>query len=238
MLQLVALPAATGADCCITFPIMQQFKLKAIWSVLRKSGEEFALHRIPRLSASLAFYTILSMGPMMLVIIFLSTVFLKRQAIDGYIYHSMSSIVGSVTALQIQEIIKNASLTGNVFAVTTGFVLLILSATSVFTEMETSINVIWDLRIKKGLGWKRMLRSKILSFSIVAGLGFLLLVMLVVNGLLDGFMVKLQQLFPNTMVVIVYIIQLLVTLFVVGSLFAFIYKVLPHAVIRWEDVFP
>ena len=217
---------------------MIKFKIKAIWPILKKAGEGFIEHKAPRLSASLAFYTIFSLGPMMLVILFFSTLFWKRQAIEGIIYRNLSGFIGESPALQTQDIIKNAALTGSQFTIAISFIILILSATTVFTEMQTSMNVIWDLRIKKRRGWVRMIRSKLLSFSIVAGLGFLLLVSLIINGLLDGFMGKLQENFPHTMIVMVYIIQLVITLIVVGSLFALIFKVLPHAVIRWKDVMP
>lgn len=218
--------------------MMNKFKLKTLWSILKKSVEGFIVHKVPRLSASLAFYTIFSLGPMMLVILFFSTFFWKRQAIEGIIYRNLSGVIGESAALQIQDIIKNAALTGSQFTIALSFIILIISATTVFTEMQTSMNVIWDLRIKKRRGWGRMLRSKLLSFSIVAGLGFLLLVSLIINGLLEGFMGKLQEMFPHTMIVMVYIIQLIITLLVVASLFALIFKVLPHAVIRWKDVIP
>lgn len=215
---------------------MRKFKFKDYWSILKKAGEGFGHHKILRLSASLAFYTLFSIGPMIMVIIFISTLLLKRQAIEGTVYHNLSEVIGSGAALQVQEIIKNASITGNAFAVVLGFLILIISATGVFTEMETSINEIWDLKIKQGRSWKRMLRSKLLSFSMVAGLGFILLVSLMINSLMDGLMGKLQELFPHTMVVIVYIMNLLITLLMVSGLFAIIFKLLPHAEIRWKDV--
>jgi membrane protein len=90
--------------------------------------------------------------------------------------------------------------------------------------------------VKEGSGWLQMLKNRLLSFSIVAGLGFLLLVSLIVNALLEGFMSKLQEMFPHAAIVVVYIVNLLLTLLVVAILFAIIFKVLPDAVIQWKDV--
>jgi membrane protein len=113
---------------------------------------------------------------------------------------------------------------------------LILAATTVFTEMQGSINMIWNLRVKPGSGWMRMLKNRLLSFSITASLGFLLLVSLLINTLLDGFMNKLQQMFPQSAIVVIYAANLLITLIVVAFLFAIIFKVLPDAIISWKDV--
>jgi membrane protein len=81
-----------------------------------------------------------------------------------------------------------------------------------------------------------MLRNRLSSFSIVVSLGFLLLVSLIVNGLLEGFMGKIQELFPNLAVGIIYVVNLLITLLVVSFLFAIIFRVLPDAIIAWSDV--
>ncbi len=173
---------------------------------------------------------------MMLVIIFFSNLFWGREAIEGTIYSQISGVVGNTAALQIQEIIKNASISGNNFAAVIGFVTLLIAATTVFTEMQDSLNMIWNLRVKEGSGWLQMLKNRLLPFSIVAGLGFLLLGSLIINALLEGFMSKLQEMFPDAAIVVVYIVNLLLTLLVVAFLFAIIFKVLPDAVIQWKDV--
>ncbi len=210
--------------------------IKEVWQLLKSAAAGFRRHKVLKLSASLAYYTIFSVGPMLLVIIFFSNLFWGRQAIEGKIYSQISGMVGNGAALQIQEIIKNASITGNNFTAVISFVILIVAATSAFIEMQDSINVIWNLRLKKNTGWKLMLKNRLLSFSIVAGLGFLLLVSLIINALLEGFMSKLQEMFPNIAVVVIYGFNLLLTLLVVALLFAIIFKVLPDAVIKWKDV--
>lgn len=215
---------------------MSDFNLKGFWQILKDAATGFSKHHVLKLSASLAYYTIFGIGPMMLVVIFFANLFWAREAINGTIFHQLNGLVGEQAALQIQEIIKNASVSGQNFAAIFGFVMLIIAATSVFSEMQSSLNLIWNLKVKKGRGWLRMLKNRLLSFSITASLGFLLLVSLFISSLLDGLMGKLQQVFPNIGFVIIYVVNMLVTLFVVSLLFAIIYKVLPDAIIGWKDV--
>ena len=211
-------------------------KIKKFWQLLKDAGAGFGRHKVLKLSASLAYYTVFSIGPMLLVVIFFSNLFWGRQAIEGKIYSQISGMVGDGAALQIQEILKNASVSGSSFTAVIGFVTLVIAATTAFIEMQDSINTIWNLKIKEYTGWKLMVKNRLLSFTIVAGLGFLLLVSLVANTLLEGFMTKLQEMFPHVAVAVIYVFNLLLTLLVVAGLFAIIFKVLPDAIIRWKDV--
>jgi membrane protein len=206
------------------------------WWILKMAGKGFSKHRILNLSSSLAFYTIFSLGPMLLVIIFISDIFWGRQAIEGTIYHQISGFVGDGAALQIQEIIKNSSINGNSFIAFVGFLTLLIAATTLFSEIQSSLNVIWNLKVRKDRPWLIMLKGRLLSFLLIAGLGILLLVSLIINGLLEGFMNNLREMFPHITIVAVYIVNLVLTLFVVALLFAIIFKVLPDAVIQWRHV--
>lgn len=193
--------------------------------------------RIPKLSASLAYYTIFSIGPMMIVIIYLADLFWGRQAVEGSIYEQVRDLVGDQAALQVQEIIKNASVSGSsTITAVVGFIALLVGATTVFSEIQDSINFIWRLKVKTKKGWLKMLLNRVLSFSLVIGLGFLLLVSLILNAIVEKFMDRLQELFPSTAVIFVYLANLVITLTIIWSLFAIIFKVLPDALIRWKDV--
>ncbi|MBD0378060.1 MAG: YihY/virulence factor BrkB family protein [Flavisolibacter sp.] len=216
---------------------MSKITAKGIWQILRNAGKGFMKDKVPKLSASLAYYTIFSLGPMLIVIIFLTNLFWGQQAVEGNIVGQLKDLIGNKAALQIQTIIKNASIdSNNKLTAIVGFITLLIGATTVFSEIQDSINSIWNLKVKAERGWLKMLITRLLSFSIVVALGFLLLVSLVVNALLEGLMDQLQQLFPDIAVIIIYILNLLLTLLVIGFLFAIIYKVLPDAVIQWRDV--
>ncbi|MDH4059142.1 MAG: YihY/virulence factor BrkB family protein [Cyclobacteriaceae bacterium] len=204
------------------------------WQTLKASGASFRNHNGLKLSASLAFYSIFSLGPMMLIIIFVSNLFWSRQAIDGTIYNQISELVGDDSALEIQEIIKESSISGHNFIALISFLTLLIAATGIFTEMQGSINMIWNLKVRPGRGWIQELKDMLVSFLLITGLGLLLLVVLIINGLLEGFMSKLQDMFPAT-VMTIYVLNLLLTMLVVALLFGVVYKVLPDAVIPWKD---
>jgi membrane protein len=213
-------------------------KVKGIWQVLKKAGHGFVQDKVPKLSASLAYYTVFSLGPMLLVIIFLANLFWGQQAIEGLIVGQLQTLVGSQVAFQVQEIIRNASVdSGSTIAAIAGIVTLFIGATTVFSEIQDSINFIWHLKRKKNAGWWKMLLTRIKSFSIVVSLGFLLLVSLLINALLEILMGRLQSIFPQATVTLVYIVNLVVTLLVTTFLFGMIYKILPDAFIRWRDVY-
>ena len=216
---------------------MKKLTPAGVWGLVKGAGSCFIENRVLKLSAALAYYTVFSLGPMIIVIIFLADFFYGRQAIEGSIYGQISGLVGHEAAVQVQETIRNSTLsnTHNIAAII-GFATLLVGATSVFAEIQDSINMIWGLKAKPKKGWLKMLINRLLSFSIVVSLGFLLLVSLVINGLLEGLMGKLKELFPELTVVVVYVINLIITFVVTTLLFGIIFKVLPDARIKWKDV--
>jgi membrane protein len=215
----------------------EKITFKGIWEVLKKSFSGFSDDKVMKLSASLAYYTVFSIGPMIIVIIYVAGLIYGREAVQGTIFGQIQGLVGSSAAAQIQAMIKNASLQseGN-FAFIIGIITLVIGATGVFAEIQDSINQIWNLKPKPKKGWLKMLQDRLLSFSVIISLGFILLVSLLINGVLEILMDRLQARFPNITVVVVYIVNLLVTFLIISTLFGVIFKVLPDAVIRWKDV--
>ncbi len=210
---------------------------KDFWSILKEAASSFMKDKVPKLSASLAYYTIFSLGPMLIVVIYLANFFYGRDAIEGRLFGEIRKLVGDKAALQIQEILQNATISGDGnFTAIIGSITLLIAATTVFAEIQDTLNMIWKLRIKPDRGWWVIIRTRLLSFSLVVSLGFLLLVSLIVNSLIEGFMDKLKDLFPSIKIVLAYLINLFVTLLLISSLFGIIFKVLPDAVIKWKDV--
>jgi membrane protein len=217
----------------------KKITFKGLLKVLKKSLGGFGEDKVMKLSASLAYYTVFSLGPLLIVIIFLCGFFLGREAIEGTIYRQMEGFVGHDAALQMQQIIKNASISkqGTVAAII-GVITLLIGATGVFAEIQDSINSIWGLKpkpSKKGGIWL-LLKSRLLSFGIIVSLGFLLLVSLGVTAVIEGLGGRLKQVFPDVGVVVLYISNIVITLVVITTLFAVIFKVLPDARIKWRDV--
>src|SRR5918993_2577501 len=111
---------------------MKKFSVKRLWKVLKQSFSGFSDDKVMKLSASLAYYTVFSLGPLLIVIIYLCSIFLGREAIEGTIYTQLQGFVGDDAAKQIQDIIKNASVSGKgTLAATIGIITLIIGATSV-----------------------------------------------------------------------------------------------------------
>jgi membrane protein len=114
--------------------------------------------------------------------------------------------------------------------------MLLVGATTVFAEIQDSINTIWNLKAKPKKNWLKLVVDRVLSFSIVVSLGFLLLVSLVIHGLMEALGHRLHTMFPDIAVIFLYIVNLILTFIVTSLLFAIIFKILPDAKIKWKDV--
>ena len=216
---------------------MKPKTFKNIFSVIKKTFSGFAEHKILKLSASLAYTTIFSMAPLLIMILFLCTIFLHREAVEGTIYNQIKGFVGSASAEQVQTMIRTSSnATAGTFARVIGIIALLVAATSLFAEIQDSINTIWGVRPKKGAGIKNFIKSRILSFGVIGSLGFLLLVTLGISTIIDGFSERLSQHFSSVAYILIYSFNILLTLFIVTVLFAVIFKVLPDAEVKWQQV--
>jgi len=209
-----------------------------IWNVLKRAGVEFIHDNGMKLSASLSYYTIFSMGPILIIIISLAGIFWGREAVQGKIYGEINGLVGNSAALQIQEIIQNIEKSQlGASGALIGFVVLLVGATGVFTEMQDSINYIWSIRAKPKRGFVKLIINRLISFSLLIGLGFLLMVSLIINAVLDLLHEKIEHYFDDLSVYIFQGLNLISILAVIMCLFAIIFKVLPDATIRWRDSF-
>ncbi|MGZ3845207.1 MAG: YihY/virulence factor BrkB family protein [Flavisolibacter sp.] len=216
---------------------MKRIRFKSIWTLLQQASRGFSNDKVLKMSGSLAYSTVFSIAPLIMLIIFLADIFYGRNAIEGTIYGQIRSFVGNDAAAQIQSMIRNASLSGKShMAAVIGVITLLLGATSVFGEIQDSINIIWGLKPKPKKGWVKLLLNRLLSFSVIGSFGFILLVSLVVNTIIEALMNRLQTLFPQVTVVLVYIVNQVVILGVTTLLFGVIFKVLPDARIKWKDV--
>lgn len=212
-------------------------KVVSTWTILKKSYNDFDNNRSLKMSAALAYYTVFSLAPMIIVVITLCDIFYGREAIQGAIFEQIQSFTGPGVAAQIQDIIKNATISRDIsWASIVGVAALIFAATGVFVEIQDSINFIWKLKAKPKKGWLKLIVNRLLSFSMVVGLGFILLVSLIVNSFLDIIATELLKLFPDSGVYVAYAVNFIITFLTTSTLFAVIFKVLPDARIQWRDV--
>jgi len=205
--------------------------------VLKATMNGFLEHKILKMSAALAYITMFSIGPLLLVILFLSDIFLGRDAIEGTIYGQIKNFVGPASAEQIQTIIQNLALSDEgLIAGIIGVVTLLIGATSVFAEIQDSINTIWGIKPKKQSGFWLFLKARLLSFGVITSIGFILLVSLALSTILEVLSDQFFSKFSESAVYFIYIANSIVTFIVISLLFGSIFKILPDATIKWQQV--
>ena len=210
--------------------------IKLSLSLLKDSFNGFMDDNGMKLSAALSYYTIFSLAPMLLVIISVLNFFYRNGDIQGEVFAQITSLVGKNAAEQLLEILKNAEMSKKSgVAATIGIGTLLIGATGVFAEIQDSINYIWSIKSKPKKGWLQYLKNRLLSFSIILTLGFLLLVSLGVNALVELLSSRLEQRFSEASVVVFYIINLALLLTIITSLFTVIFKVLPDGHVKWKE---
>lgn len=207
------------------------------FTILKNTVMGFMSESALKYSASLAYYTVFSVGPILVLVISLAGIFLGEDAIQGKIFSELKGLIGPSVAAQVQDIIKNLSLSGKSnLALVISVITLLLGATSVFGDIQNSINNIWHVRAKAKKGWLKVIKDRLLSSSLVIGLGFLLVVTLLVNGTVLALTDRLQQFFPNTAVSLFSSLNFLVSFGVIFFMFCIIFKVLPDVNIKWKMV--
>lgn len=209
------------------------------FTILKAAFNGFIDDMALKYSASLAYYTVFSLAPLLLLVISLAGIFFSKDAFQGKLFAEIKGIVGADAARQIQDTIKHLEMSGkSTLSVIIGGGTLVVGATTVFAEIQESINLIWQVKPKPKVAWIKLLRDRLWSGSMIVTLGFLLLVSLLLNGALLALSDKLKSFLPDITVFIFNLINLIISFSVITVLFAVIFKVLPDAKMRWRDVRP
>lgn len=210
--------------------------LKKSWGLLKATFEEFNEDNAIKLSASLSYYTIFSLPPLCIIILYICGIFFGQEAVSGEFFGQINGLVGNDAAIQIQETIKNIELSdGNIFAAVFGGVMLLVGASGVFAEIQSSINFIWGLKAKPNKGIMKFVKNRLMSFSMIASVGFLLLVSLMVNTVMDVLNARLVLYFPDATVYLFYLLNIIILFASTTILFSIIFKTLPDGDISWKD---
>ncbi len=208
-----------------------------LWQVLKDAFSGFGDDKVLTLSAALAYYTVFSMAPLLIVIIAMTSSVFDQAAVEGSIYIQLEGFMGKTTAMQLQDVIKNAALSGdNVWATIIGVAVLFMGATGVFAEIQEAVNTIWGIKSKPKQGWLKFIQNRVLSFSVIVSLGFLLLVSLLLSAVVDAIHQSLVQMYPDAAVWLLVIVNHVLSFVVAVGIFSVIFKVLPDAIIEWKDV--
>ena len=191
-----------------------------------------------RLSAALAYYSIFSIAPLLVICLGLAgwaSWIVGPGAVDKVVYGELGSMVGSETSEVVRSMVESASKpNSSKLATVTGAILLLIGASGVFGQLKDALNTIWEVKAKPGGGIKAFIRQRLLSFGMVLVIGFLLLVSLLLSTAVAGFTDMVGQFLPMPWLVVP--IGLLLSFAVVTLLFALIFKVLPDATVEWRHV--
>jgi len=203
--------------------------------LLKDTGRSWLDDKVPRLSASLAFYTILSAAPLLVIVLAIAgLVFPHHDQARQMLVDQFSNLAGQEGGQAVRTMIEHAGQTGtSTIAMIAGVIMLLVGASGVFVELQDSLNTIWQVTPRPGRGFWMTVRDRFLSLAMVFGMGFLLLVTLVISAILSGLtrVVGLAE-----VGVVGEIVNFIVSFAVVTLLFALIYKFLPDVTIAWRDV--
>lgn len=211
-------------------------RLKTFLSLMKETFDEWNRDKAPRLAAALAYYTAFSIAPLLIVVIALVGLIYGQEAVRGQLDNQIQGLVGAQAAAAIQELVAGANHpdTG-IIASIIGVVTLMLGAAGLFGQLQDALNTVWGVEPKPNQGLMATIRSRLLSFTMVLGIGFLLLVSLVISAALSAINAWMSSLLPFSPVIL-QVINLIVSLAVITGLFSLIYKVLPDVKIAWRDV--
>jgi membrane protein len=209
-----------------------------VFSILKQTFQEWLQDKVPQLGAALAFYTVFSLAPLVLVLLAIVGVIFRDDPAGAWnkITQQMSYFLDPSAVQLVQNIAQKASQPGKTtIATIIGVALAVFGASGVFGQLQDALNTIWGVKAKPAAGIWGFLRSRFLSFAMVAGVCFLLLVSLAIEALLKGFSHYVQSVLPGG-IVIALAVYLVFDFAVVVLLFAMIFKFLPDVEIQWRDV--
>jgi membrane protein len=209
--------------------------MKRIFNLLKEAFQEWNEDRAPRLAAALSYYTVFSIAPLLIVVIAIAGLAFGQEAVQGQIYRQLDGLIGADGADTVQDLIENArNPASGIFATIIGVVTLLLGAAGAFVQLRDALNTVWDVQTPPNQnGIIATIRSQFLSFAMLLGIGFLLMVSLVISALLsvfDDFLLAAGGGF------LLKILSLAVSFGVITVMFAMIFKFLPDTKIEWRDV--
>ena len=211
--------------------------MNKVWGMFRQMFEAWSDDYVPSMGAALAYYTLFSLAPLLLIVIAIAGLVFGQDAARGEIEAQLRSLMGEGSALAVQEMLTSVRKPAEgVTATIIGVCLLLIGATTVFGELQDTLNRIWKVPARNRVGgWIALVRSRVLSFGMVMALGFLLVVSLVFSAALAVAGRWWGPLFGEWQLLAT-VADSLSSFVVVAILFAFIYKTMPTVQIKWGDV--
>jgi membrane protein len=215
---------------------LRQSSPARLWPILKDTSAAWSADKVPRHGAALAYYTVFSIVPLLIVVITIVGLIFGREATQGYILEQIGNLVGPQSANALKEMIARAERPSTgVFASVVAGGTLLFGASGVFGQLQDSLNSIWGVRPKEGRGIWGMLKDRFISFSALLGTAFLLLVSLVVSAGLAAFGQWFGGWLPVPEVVF-HVLEVAISFALITGLFAMMFRLLPDAKIAWSDV--
>ena len=211
--------------------------LRIYWKVLVESFSKFSEDDIFTHAAALSYYTVFSLPPMLLIILFTTTRFYDETSVKELLFSQIGDLVGKDGARQLLATIEKLNIfEPTIWATILGIAVLIFTATTVFITMQNALNIIFRVKPKpEGWGIFKMIKDRILSFTILIGVAFILLVSLVVNALLEALNNQLYTMVGTLSFVLNFFTSIVLPFFIITLLFAMIFKFLPDAKLDWSN---
>jgi membrane protein len=207
-----------------------------IWKFLKRALEQWFADNPFEMAAALAYYTLVSLAPLVIILIAIVGLFFGNAAAENYIVGAIAGVMGEESAKAVQQTVYNATQEGSGYGATVvGVVLLLLGAGAVVGQLQQSLDRIWGVTAKSDIDWWAFIRARFLSYAMLLAIGFLLLVSLIVTTVLSAISKYLGDLLPALTLVWPYV-DLAASFILVTALFAMIYRILPDVHITWRDV--
>jgi membrane protein len=212
-------------------------RLKPVWSLARQAVNAWIDDYAPSMGAALSYYTLFSIAPLLLIVTALAGIVFGDDAARGEIFEQLRGLMGDEGAAAVEKLVQSADRPqGGVVATVIGVLMLLLGATSVFGELQNALDRIWRAPARaQSSGWWSLLHSRLLSFGMILGIAFLLMVSLVVSALLSA-LGKLWGPAFKGWENVAHTLDILASFVIVTVLFAMIYKIIPRVRVRWRDV--
>jgi len=213
-------------------------RAKLVVDLLKQTAREWIENDVPQLGAALAYYSVFSLAPMVLLLIAVVGVLFRDDPAGAWskITEQMSYFLDRSAVTMVQQIAQQVSAPAkSLLGGTIGFALALFGASGVFGQLQNALNIIWGVKSKPRGGIWGFVRSRFLSFALIAGIGFLLLVSLVIEAGIKSFSHYLQSILPGALTIIIPL-YLTFDFVIVTAVLAMIFRILPNAVIRWRDV--
>jgi membrane protein len=210
---------------------------KHLFALFKKAGKAWVDDFAPSMGAAISYYTVFSLAPLLVIVIAMAGAIFGREAVQGQIVAQLSSLIGNEGATLVQSLIQSASDTDKgLVAGLISFVILVVGATTVFAELQSALDRIWHVPpSEKPSGIMAILRARLMSFGLILGLVFLLMVSLVVSAGVAAFGSWASAILPGGEVLL-QVLNLVISAAIVTVLFAMIFKLMPSTPIAWRDV--